>query len=276
MTAEKEVGLGANTAPPLRLGRRGQWKEYASRIYWPLIALLALICAWEFVVRVGLVNPIVLPLPEAILAASGRLIQTAFLWQSALITLQETLLGFAIGAGFGFLLGVAISISRKTRKAIYPYAIALGYTPRVVFAPIFVTLFGFELASKVALAAAICFFPILINVVVGIENVDEGAKTIMRSYGASTLQMFRKLTLPSALPVIFAGLKVGMSLALIGAIVAEFDGGTHGLGVLLDTFNYQLDIPEVYSVVVLLSLLGLALYGVMEFLDRRIVFWVDR
>ncbi len=256
-------------------GGRG-WRELAGKLGWPLAVLVIVIALWEFAVRSGSVHEIVLPLPEDVAAAFFLLLQRPFFWQATGITMQETLLGFVIGAGLGFVLGVAIASVRIVRLALYPYAVAFQNTPRVAFAPVFVTLLGFDIWSKVALAAAICFFPTLLNVMVGIQTVDEDAKTVMRSYGASTWQTFRKLTLPYALPLVFAGLKLGMSFALIGAIVAEFVGASRGMGVLIKTFNFQLDVAEAYAVVLALSIIGLALYGVMEFLDRRIIFWIDR
>ena len=267
---------GAETVDHPPAGRRSVWSELAAAIGWPLLVLVAVIGLWEFAVRSGSVNKIILPLPEDVAVAFYRIVLTPFFWEAAGITLQETLLGFGIGAGLGFVLGVAIASVKIIRLALYPFAVAFQNTPRVAFAPVLVTLFGFGIGSKVALAAAICFFPTLLNVMVGIQTVDEDAKTVMRSYGASTWQMFRKLTLPYALPLVFAGLKLGMSFALIGAIVAEFVGASRGLGVLIETYNFQLDTAEAYAVVLALSAIGLALYGFMEILDRRVVFWIDR
>jgi NitT/TauT family transport system permease protein len=254
------------------LDRRGLF----GTIGWPLATLVAVLTLWEVAVRSGFVNDIVLPLPEDVATAFVRLVQTRFFWEATGITLQETILGFIIGAGLGFVMGVSVASVRIVRQAFYPYAVAFQNTPRVAFAPVLVTLFGFGIWSKVALGAAICFFPTLLNVMVGIQTVDDDAKTVMRSYGASSWQMFTKLTLPFALPLIFAGLKLAMSFALIGAIVAEFVGSARGMGVLIETFNFQLDVAEAYAVVLALSLIGLALYGAMELLDRRIVFWIDR
>jgi NitT/TauT family transport system permease protein len=251
-------------------------RELLGALGWPLAVLVAALALWEVVVRTEIVNEIILPLPEDVAAAFVNLLQSAFFWEATAITLQETALGFLVGAGSGFVMGVSIASVKVIRQAFYPYAVAFQNTPRVAFAPILLTLFGFDIWSKVALAAAICFFPTLLNVMVGIQTVDEDAKTVMRSYGASTWQMFRKLTLPAALPLIFAGLKLGMSFALIGAIVAEFVGAARGMGVLIETFNFQLDVAEAYAVVLALSLIGLSLYGLMEFLDRRIVFWIER
>jgi NitT/TauT family transport system permease protein len=251
-------------------------REWIGALGWPFLVFVAAIASWELVVRTGFVNEIVLPLPEDVATAFIGLLQADYFWQAALVTLQETLLGFMIGAGLGFVLGVCIASVKVIRQALYPYAVAFQNTPRVAFAPVLLTLFGFDIWSKVALAAAICFFPTLLAVMVGIQTVDEDAKTVMRSYGASTWQMFRKLTLPAASPFIFAGLKLGMTFALIGAIVAEFVGAARGMGVLIETFNFQLDVAEAYAVVMALSIMGLALYGIMELLDRKVVFWIDR
>jgi NitT/TauT family transport system permease protein len=258
--------------PPPSSGSR----ELIGAIGWPMAVMVAVLAMWEVVVRTEMVNEIILPLPEDVAAAFVNLLQSEFFWEAMAITLQETMLGFLVGAGLGFVMGVSIASVRVIRQAFYPYAVAFQNTPRVAFAPILLTLFGFDIWSKVALAAAICFFPTLLNVMVGIQTVDEDAKTVMRSYGASTWQMFRKLTLPAALPLIFAGLKLGMSFALIGAIVAEFVGAARGMGVLIETFNFQLDVAEAYAVVLALSIVGLTLYGLMELLDRRIVFWIER
>jgi NitT/TauT family transport system permease protein len=251
-------------------------RELLAALGWPLAVLVVVLILWEVVVRTEVVNEIILPLPEDVAAAFVDLLRSPFFWQATAITLQETALGFLVGCGLGFVMGVSVASVKVIRQAFYPYAVAFQNTPRVAFAPILVTLFGFDIWSKVALAAAICFFPTLLNVMVGIQTVDEDAKTVMRSYGASTWQMFRKLTLPAALPLIFAGLKLGMSFALIGAIVAEFVGAARGMGVLIETFNFQLDVAEAYAVVFALSAIGLALYGLMELLDRRIVFWIER
>lgn len=244
-------------------------------LIWPLTVAVISLGAWEFISRTEIVDPIILPPPTEVAAALVRLCQRGFFWEAVEVTVLETVLGFVIGCAAGFILGAAIGTVKQVRWAIYPFIIAFQNTPRVAFAPVFLTWFGFGMASKVVMAAAICFFPLLINVVVGIETVDEHARELMRSYGASKRQTFFKVTLPSSLPLVFAGLKTAMTLALIGAIVAEFVGATEGLGVLINTFNFQLDVAEAFAVVVMLSIIGLILYGAIELLDRKVVFWRD-
>lgn len=270
---KEEAELSLELASALR--RRSR-RERIRKVFWPSLVLVLGLLLWEVTSRLEIVNPIILPPPGEVVEAWGRLMTQAFFWEAVQVTMTETLVGFAIGSGVGFVLGVLTAIVSTMRFAIYPYVVAFQNTPRVAFAPLLVTWFGFGLESKIALAAAICFFPILINVFVGISTVDEDARTVMKSYGASRWQMFRKLSLPYSLPFTFAGLKTGMSLALIGAVVGEFVGGARGMGVLIDRFNYLLRVADAFAVLATLALIGTVLYGIMEFLDRRIVFWIDR
>jgi NitT/TauT family transport system permease protein len=159
------------------------------------------------------------------------------------------------------------------RLAFYPLVIAFQIMPRIALAPLFLTWFGFGITSKIVMAATICFFPVLIAVVVGLENVDRDARSLMRSFGASRWEEYRKLSLPSSLPVIFAGIKTAMTMALIGAIVAEFVGGSEGMGVLIKTFNFQLEVAHGFAVIVALSIIGLILYGLTERVENKLIFW---
>jgi NitT/TauT family transport system permease protein len=254
---------------------RSIWLRVTHVLY-PTITLAVIVGIWQLNTVSGLVHGIILPPPADVFSAFWGLLGEPFFWTAVRITIFETLAGFLIGVAIGIALGSLIASSHVMRLALYPFIIAFQNTPRVAFAPVLVTAFGFGLTSKIAMAAAICFFPLLINVVVGIDTIDDDARSLMRSYGASKWTTLTKLTFPSALPVIFAGLKTALSLALIGAIVAEFVGAAEGLGVLINTFNFQLDVAEAFAVVIALSLIGLALYGIMELLDRKIVFWVDR
>jgi NitT/TauT family transport system permease protein len=162
---------------------------------------------------------------------------------------------------------------RVFKEVIYPYVVAFQVMPKVVLAPIFITWFGFGMESKVVMAIAISFFPVVINTVVGLESVQENELLLMRSLVATKSQIFWKLAWPTALPAIFAGLKTSLTLALIGALVAEFVTAKEGLGTLITTFSFELKVYLVFAVIVVVSLLGLLLYGIMEFLERRIVFW---
>jgi NitT/TauT family transport system permease protein len=241
-----------------------------------LVVLIGFLGFWELLSRAEIVSPVILPPPTEVGRAFIELSGEAFFWNATRVTMIETLAGFAIGSVAGLLLGALIGTLRIFRSTIYPYAIAFNNLPRIALAPVFLTWFGFGIASKIVLAATICFFPPLIAVVVGIDTVDQDAKSLMRSFGASRWKTFTSLTFPSSLPHVFAGLVNAMSLALIGAIVAEFVGATEGLGVLIETFNFRLNVAEAFALIIALGLIGLGLYGAMQLLYRRIVYWHDK
>ncbi|HEX6207652.1 MAG TPA: ABC transporter permease [Actinomycetota bacterium] len=241
---------------------------------WPAFLVFALlVAAWEGAARAELISRLVLPAPSRIFLALIELFTSGLIWEHLRATFLETMAGFAVGAGSAFVLAVLSSFWGWFRQIVSPYMIILQVTPRVALAPIFITWFGFGLMPKIVMAATICFFPVFINTLTGLLNTDEEALEMFRSMGASKRQIFTQFTMPSAMPVTFAGLKTGITLALIGAIVAEFVATSQGLGLLIDRFNFRLAMEEAFAVLLVLALLGLLLYGVMEFLDRRIVFW---
>jgi NitT/TauT family transport system permease protein len=193
--------------------------------------------------------------------------------QNLWITVLETVLGFIAGAALAFLLGTVLALSRKTEYYCYPLIIMFQSLPKVALAPLIVIWFGLGLTSKVINAALIAFFPLMVNTVVGLRSADEDRLNLMRSLDASEVQIFWMLRLPGALPFIMAGLEVAMILALIGAIVAEFVGATQGLGVLMESLNFSADVAGVFSILFILSMLGLLLNQTIAALRRRVLFW---
>jgi NitT/TauT family transport system permease protein len=281
MTQLSEAPASGVTKPVGTLGRgaapRGPWVETkTAKVLLPTLAITGFIILWEISVRSGLVNGTVVPPASDVGISLVRLSQESFFWGATWITVQETLYGFALGTTVAWLLGTAIGISRAFSLAFYPLVVAFQIMPRVALAPVFLTWFGFGLTSKVVMAAVICFFPVLIGVIVGLNNVDKDALTLMRSFGASKWDTYRRLSLPSSLPVIFAGIKTAMTLALIGAIVAEFVGASVGMGVLVKTFNFTLQVADGFAVIVALSAVGLALYAFTEYVEHKLVFWRGR
>jgi NitT/TauT family transport system permease protein len=241
---------------------------------WPaMVVFVVVIAAWEAAARAELISDLVLPAPSEIVVAFVNLFATGLIWEHLQATFLATMAGFAVGAGSAFILAVLSSFWGWFRRIVSPYMIVLQVTPRVALAPIFITWFGFGLLPKIVMAATICFFPVFINTLTGLINTDEEALEMFRSMGANKRQIFTQFTLPSALPVTFAGFKTGITLGLIGAVVAEFVATSQGLGLLIDRFNFRLAMEDAFAVLLVLALLGLLLYGVMEFLDRRIVFW---
>jgi NitT/TauT family transport system permease protein len=242
----------------------------------PVITTLVLLGIWEFVSSSGMVDEIILPAPSSIADAMGQIVGESFFWNATWVTTQEALIGFGAGVLIAWILGTLIGLFRGFSLAVYPPVVAFQIMPRVALAPVFLTWFGFGITSKIVMAATICFFPVLVNTILGMQGVSKDARALMRSLGASKWEEYRKLLLPASLPAIFASLKVAVALALIGAIVAEFLGASEGMGVLLREFSFQLRIAESFAVLVALSLLGLVLYGLAALLESRLIFWRGR
>jgi NitT/TauT family transport system permease protein len=270
------------TAPEQQQELRGGLLRYLRGDSWvaivvpPVITTLVLLAVWQFLSKSGTVDEIILPAPTDVADALGTIVGESFFWQATWVTAQEALLGFAAGVIVAWILGTLIGLFRGFSRAVYPPVVAFQIMPRVALAPVFLTWFGFGIASKVVMAATICFFPVLVNTILGMQGVSKDARSLMRSLGASKWEEYRKLLLPASLPAIFASLKVAVALALIGAIVAEFLGASEGMGVLLREFSFQLRIAESFAVLVALSLLGLVLYGLAALLESRLIFWRGR
>ena len=216
---------------------------------------------------------IILSRPSQILPAFVDALATGFVWSNFWVTIQETLIGFAIGAGTGFFLGTFVALSPLFRRAFYPIVILFQSTPRVALAPIFISWFGFGMTSKYVLAATICFFPVLVNTISGLTLIDENAGLLMRSLKASRWQTFRELRLPNAIPTIFAGLKAALTFALIGAIVGELTAANEGAGHLIETAAFQFRMADVFAYLLMLALIGLALFLTAQYIERKLVFW---
>ena len=271
---ELDSSPGGRSASRLSTGRRlyGLLQIHPGVVLSPLSFVLLLL-VWEMVSRAGLVAPIVLPPPSRVWDGLVILFTAPWFPQHVWLTTAETLIGFVVGGFAAILLGIVMVNMPLFKEVIYPYVVAFQVMPKVVLAPIFITWFGFGIESKIVMAIAISFFPVVINTVVGLESVEENASLLMRSLVASRRQIFCKLAWPTALPSIFAGLKTSLTLALIGALVAEFVTSKEGLGTLITTFSFELKVYLVFAVIIVVSVLGLVLYGIMEYLDRKVVFW---
>jgi NitT/TauT family transport system permease protein len=243
----------------------------------PCIVFIAVALGiWEFASREELVNEIILPPPSEVGDAFVALVQTDYVWTHFMATLVNTVLGFLLGAGLAFVLASVMVMNSLARRALYPVAVLVQTLPRVALAPLFITWFGFGAGPKVVMAATICFFSVLINTIVGMTSVSEDELSLMKSLRASKRQIFFQLRLPAAAPAIMAGVKTAITFALVGTVVVELVGAKEGLGVLIERFNFSLEIPSAFATILLLALMGLALYAIAELLERKLVFWVDR
>jgi len=253
------------------------WIDRIPRAVAMLLLLVAFLAVWQLVYEVRLLSPIILPSPletMADLVFVGRNLVTGDYMLGALwVTTQEVLLGFAIAIGVGFLLGLLVGETAFGERAVMPYLVAINAMPKVAFAPLFVSWLGFGIASKVALAAFIALFPVIVGTAAGLHAADENARMLFRTMGASRWQTLIKLKLPVGMPHFFAGLKNAAVLVVVGAVVGEFLGGGKGFGELIRVAASQLNTPRVFSLIIYLSLLGLLTFWVVIWLQRRLVFW---
>jgi NitT/TauT family transport system permease protein len=236
------------------------------------LALFAFLAVWKLVVVVGGYPVFILPPPETVLARFVSGWTDGILPRHAAATLVEIALGFAIGASSAILIGYLLARSRLAERILSPYIVAAQATPILALAPVLVLWFGPGLAARVVICALIVFFPIAVATMVGIRAVDDQLLELARSLRATRRQVFTTLEIPAALPSIFGGLRVGVTLAVVGAIVAEWAGADQGLGVLVNLARGSLfDIPLLFATLLTIALIGVALYLAVLFVERRLV-----
>jgi ABC-type nitrate/sulfonate/bicarbonate transport system permease component len=249
--------VSAPTPTPPRQ-RRLAPKQLLAQVLAPALVVAALIGIWELVVSEFDVKPYVLPAPSAI--ARSTVDNWHILFPNLRVTMKEMLLGFSLAAAVGIALGTLIAASPIFRRSVFPLVIASQTVPVIAIAPVLVIWFGYDILPRVLVTALIAFFPLTVNTVAGLRSVDPELIRLFRSLEASRTQIFRKLTFPSGLPYIFAGLKVAATLSVIGATVGEWVGADKGLGYQIVTDTAQLETTRVFASIFLLSLSGIALY----------------
>jgi NitT/TauT family transport system permease protein len=242
------------------------------RIGTTLLSLAAFLAIWKLITVVGAYPAYILPAPEVVAERAGRAIGSGVLWEHTAVTLLEVVLGFAVGATTAIAAGVALGKSVLIERVLSPYIVAAQAVPILALAPLLDIWFGGGLLARVVICALIVFFPIAIATMVGIRSADPLLAEMLRSIGASGAQRTRLLEVPSALPVIFGGLRVGVTLAVIGSVVAEWAGASTGLGILINIANQGLfDTPLMFVALATLAVIGLAFYGLVVLVERRLV-----
>lgn len=239
-----------------------------------LALLIFLAILWESIGRAGLVPEFVLPAPSAIGRRLYELFASGIIWPHLQATAIAVLSGFALGVGTGFFFGALVAMLPAVEKYVYPYIVALQTVPKIAIAPLFLIWFGYGLMSKVVIAALVCFFPVLVAVMSAFHTTDRDQLNMMHAFGASRWQIFKELRVWAALPTIFAGLEVSAVFAVIGALVGEFVGAHVGLGYLITALNFNIDVPGVFAVLIILSVLGTVLHATVRTIGRRLVFWI--
>ena len=239
------------------------------------VVFVVFIALWENLVNILEVNEIILPTPSRIGEALLVQLQTSVFWSNLWVTSQEALLGFLFATIFAVIAGTFISQIRIVDKTFMPYLVGFQAIPKVALAPIFLIWFGLGQTSKVVLAATIAFFPILINIIEGLKSADNDQIRMLRVFGASRSQIFFKVQVPCALPFFFAGLDVGILLAILGAVVGEFLGSQAGLGNMVLNAQFNFETPTMFAILLVLSAMGIIAHIIVKAFQRKFAFWGD-
>jgi NitT/TauT family transport system permease protein len=241
-----------------------------------LLVLLVILAAWEWGPgALGIPAFIVPPVSEVWSETVFQTVRGDLLRQ----TLDTTLLvvaGFLLGSALGAAIGYVLGMSRTAEVVLSPYLLALQIAPKVAFAPLFVLWFGYNFVPKLLVAVLIVFFPVLINVLGAVRAVEQAQIDLARSFKASRMQIFWKIEFPASMPALFAGLRIGATLAVIGVVVGEFVGGNTGLGYLLTFAQGQANTPAVFVAIIMLTLIGIALYLAVVWAEGRVLHYQTR
>jgi len=238
-----------------------------------IFSIACFIALWKLVAWLGNYPSFILPPPEAVALRFWAVVVSGVLWTHAKITLVEITAGLAIGLSAAFVLGYALAKAPLLEMFVSPLIIASQAMPIVALAPLLVIWFGFGVLSKVLVCALTVFFPVLVSTIVGIRSVEPEFYDIMRLFGANRWQTFRLLELPAALPVLIGGLKIGVTLSVIGAVVGEFVGADRGLGFLVNLARGLFDTPLLFVALASLAAIAIVLYSAVSALERHILKW---
>jgi NitT/TauT family transport system permease protein len=233
--------------------------------------LLALLGGWEAWCRLGSVPALIVPAPSSVFATLWSEIASGRLFPHLRVTATEMALGLALGCVVGLGVGILLAEAAFLRRLLHPYIVASQVVPKLALGPLFIIWFGFGMAPTVVITALICFFPLMENTLTGLAQVDPSRRELFRMLGASRLQTLLRLKLPSALPVILAGLRVAVVLALVGAVVGEFIGGRAGLGASIIAAQSVMDSSLMFALFIVITLLGMVFYQAALLAERLLL-----
>lgn len=267
-TRKKSPGLVRRTGRALN--QLPQWAAI-------LLVVIVFLLVWQAVTVLSGIPNVILPPPLAVwdqlVIVTQQLLTGGFLAGELWITVQEILLGFSLACVGGFLIGLWVGQTQFGRRAIMPLFVLLEATPKIAFIPVFIAWFGFGISSKVIMAAFLSIFPIIINTVAGLAATSEDELKLFRSMKASPWDVFWKLKIKRALPFIFAGLQVAVVASVTGAVAAEFIGGGTGFGEQIRVAGSRIALDRVFALIIFLSALGLLLFSIVTWLQRKVTFW---
>src|SRR5215470_10863889 len=274
MTAQLIRGTAETPGKGAELEDAESNESAARAILGATLTFLALVALWEVLVRGLNIPGWLLPAPSVIALALAEWRDE--LVRDSLVTLYETLLGFALSIAISIPLAVAVVYSAILRNTIYPILLAFQSVPKVAIAPLLLLWLGFGMLPKIAVVFLVCFFPIIVATASGLSAVPAPLMELIRSLSASTTQTFIKIRFPTAMPHIFVGLKIAITFAVIGAVIGEFVGSEEGLGYLILVSSSQSRTPLAFAALLLLTVISMVLYYGIAFIERIVVPWAPR
>jgi NitT/TauT family transport system permease protein len=263
-----------NNAAPVRSPASAFHNRRAFRRVLPWIVIVAIFAIWELVVRAFAIEQFVLPAPSAVFASGWE-----WRWpilENALQTFMTTAVGFFFAVVFGLVTGIAIGSSTLIYDGFYPALVGFNSIPKVAVIPILVIWFGVGTVPAIITAFLISFFPILVNVAAGIATVEPELKDVLRALGAPQWMVIQKVGLPRAMPYFFASLKVAITFAFVGSIVAETVAANKGIGNLMLVASSRFEVPLAFAGLLVTSIMGIGMYLAAEFVERRTIGWATR
>jgi NitT/TauT family transport system permease protein len=269
--------MSVETAPAMGIGADEQLEPTSGlvkSVFGSSLTLIALVVLWEVLVRHFQIPDWLLPTPSSIFQAMIE--WRAELVQHTLVTLYETLAGFALAIAVSIPLAVAVVYSPLLQNTIYPILLAMQSTPKVAIAPLLALWIGFGAAPKIIVVFLVCFFPIVVATASGLTAVPASLIDLIRSLSATSIQTFMKIRFPTAMPHIFVGLKIAITFAVIGAVIGEFVGSENGLGYLILISTSQSRTPLAFGALVLLTVMSIVLYYAVALFERLVVPWAPR
>ncbi len=268
----RELGVEQTSATLDRVKRADvRWRSFAETVLPPVILLFAIAALWEIVVIVQNISPIILPKPSAIFVELVE--DLGYYFENGVITFYEAVVGFLVGAGVAIVLAAVLARSRVLERSVFPLVILVKATPIIVIAPLLIIWMGYGTGPKIVMAALLCFFPILVNTIIGLRSVNLTSLEFLQSVSASEWEIFQRLRVPHALPYVLSGFKTSVSLAVIGAVVAEWAGAGEGLGRVVFIAAANLDQVSVFAAVFVLAAMGIFLTAIVTFLEKRLLYW---
>jgi NitT/TauT family transport system permease protein len=246
-------------------------KSRSASFVLPFMATVLLFVLWEAIVFIFKIPPFNLPAPSAIFQAMAEFAPQ--LLTNALRTLWTTLLGFALAVGVGVLLGFVIGYSRLAYLMLYPLLVAFNTIPKAAIVPLLAIWFGANAIPATITAFLLAFFPIAVNVALGLDTVEPEMKDVLRALGASQLETFQKVGWPHTLPYIFASLKIAVSFAFIGAVISESVASNAGLGYLIVQATSDFNVALAFAGLLVLAVMGVILYSLFVVIEKKVIYW---